>query len=105
YFLITHLHQDHASGIPYIISQKAMQSHKPPVFFLPPGTADGIAKIMKIWSELEGHVYEFHLNELPVGQRVSLKGDLYVESFLTRHRVRSQGYVIYQKNKRLNPEY
>lgn len=105
HFLITHLHQDHASGIPYLISQKAMQSHKPATFFLPPGTADGIHQIMKIWSGLEDHSYEFNLKELQEGEQVNLMGNLFVKSFPTLHRIRSQGYLILQKNKRLNPKY
>lgn len=105
YFFISHLHQDHASGIPYIISQKAMQGHKPPCFFVPPGTSEPLAQIMNIWSKEEGHAYDFELKELPVGQREPVYGNLYVESFKTKHRVKSQGYVIYQKGKKLNPKY
>lgn len=105
YFLISHMHQDHAAGIPYLISQKAMQSHRPAKFFLPPGTAEDMDQIMSAWSRLEGHVYDFSFQELRPGTRTLLYGNLYAESFLTKHRVVSQGYTLLVKNKRLDQRY
>ena len=105
HFLISHLHQDHASGIPYIISQKAMQSHKPPTFYLPQGTADKVHQIMKIWAELEDHNYDFILKEPKLGERIPINPHLFAETFSTRHRVRSQGYTIFQSKKRLSRKF
>jgi len=105
HFLISHLHQDHASGIPYLISQKAMMSHKPPHFFFPPGAAEPIEKILKIWEQAEDHSYSYHLEELSFGKRIPLQGSLFVESFPTQHRVRSQGYTLSVRNKHLKKEF
>lgn len=105
HFLISHLHQDHAAGIPYLISQKAMQSHRPACFYLPPGTAENLYRIMTAWSELEGHEYDFKFEELRPGVKTWLYGNLYAESFLTKHRVTSQGYTLFIKSKRLASKY
>ncbi len=105
HFLISHMHQDHASGIPYLISQKAMQSHKPPVFYFPSGMAGYMEKIMNLWSEMEGHTYDYLFKEIMPGQRKLLTGSLFLEPFETLHRVKSQGYTIYQRSKRLNKKF
>lgn len=105
HFLISHCHQDHASGIPYLISQKAMASHPPATFYLPENTADKLDQILKIWSQLEDHSYQYSLKELTPEKMELLTGNLSVASFRTQHRVSSQGYTLFSKNKRLNPKY
>lgn len=104
-FFISHLHQDHASGIPYLISQKAMMAHKSPHFYLPQGAGEPLEAIMKIWSKVEGHSYKYSFTEVRPGIRHHLSGNFYFESFETKHRVQSQGYLLYIKNKRLNPKF
>lgn len=100
-YLITHLHQDHASGIPYIISQKAMNSHPAPNFFLPKGTSESLNQIMKLWEKLEDHKYKYNFIETEAGKYYELGKDLYFESFSTKHRVNCQGYTVLQRHKQL----
>lgn len=104
-FLLSHLHQDHAAGIPYIISQKAMQSHTKPVFYLPAGTADKVQRIIKIWEELEDHTYNYELIEPLANVKYELGKNLYAQSFKTKHRIGSQGYTVFQKRKHLAQQY
>lgn len=105
HFFISHFHQDHASGIPYVISQKAMAGHKAPQFYMPAGTAEPMHEIMKIWSRLEDHSYEFDFHEVIPEKRFAIQGGLYAEAFRTLHRVSSQGYTIHQKQKKLKAEF
>lgn len=103
-FLVSHMHQDHASGIPYLISQKAMHSHKPPTFFVPPTTAEKLHSIVQTWQDLEDHKYEYNLKELAPGEMQHLDKELYVQSFITKHRVISQGYTVFLRRKQLKRE-
>lgn len=105
HFLISHFHQDHASGIPYVISQKAMAGHKPPRFYMPQGTAEPMREIMRIWSRLEDHSYDFEFHELKPEAPVQIQPSLYVEAFRTLHRVTSQGYTVQQKQKKLKAAF
>ncbi len=103
-FLITHGHMDHAAGIPYLISQKAMSSHKSPLFVMPKSMVDPLEEIMHQWSKIEGFKYAYEFRGLTPGEEVALKNDLHIRAFPTVHRVPSQGYSLYRASRKLRSD-
>lgn len=103
-FLITHGHMDHASGIPYVISQKAMHSHKVPKFIMPVEMLDPMKEIMHQWSKIEGFNHHFEFVGVSAGQDFSLKPNLVIRPFKTVHRVPSLGYTVFRKNRKLRSD-
>ena len=104
-FLISHGHQDHAGGIPYVISQKALAGHAPARFFLPPPLVKPMGEILAIWQSIEGHQYEFELIPAEPGQDYELQNNLVATPFPTVHRVPSQGYILSRSVKKLREQY
>lgn len=103
--LLTHAHMDHASGLPYLISQKSMQRRVPPLVIMPKEAIDPLNRIMSIWHEIDQFEYSFTFKAVSHGEKIPLKGDFFARSFPTYHRVPSQGYTIFRSKKRLRPEF
>lgn len=102
---ITHAHLDHASGIPWLISQKNMNSQDNTLFLVPEHLYEPIQQILKIWQGVDEHQYKYRMRILRPGESVDLDKGLALRAFATPHRVPSQGYLLLQKKKRLKKEF
>jgi len=102
--LLTHGHLDHAAGVPYVIAQRNMQSQYQNDVYTPPGLAEPLERIIKLWQEIDQHEYRYALHPAAPGALVEIDKQFCFKPFRTVHRVESQGYLIYQKKKRLRAE-
>jgi ribonuclease Z len=100
-FFVSHGHLDHAAGIPYIISQKAMNHQEAPHFYMPPSLVEPMDEIMKIWQRIEKHEYKYHFHGVTADEEIPVKGNYFVKAFPTTHRVDSFGYTLFQRHKKL----
>lgn len=104
-FLITHAHMDHASGIPYVVSQKALIKTQQPTFYMPESMVDSMGKILKEWQKIDGHEYDFDFRGVKAGEEYALDKIHSFKPFQTFHRVPSVGYTIFENRKKLKKEF
>lgn len=104
-YFITHGHLDHASGIPYIISQKAMHNAPAPDFYMPNSLVAPMTLIMDTWEKIEKHQYKYKFHGIDETSVISINPFYEIRPFKTIHRVESFGYSLVNKNKRLKPEF
>ncbi|HEY8271324.1 MAG TPA: MBL fold metallo-hydrolase [Pseudobdellovibrionaceae bacterium] len=104
-FFLSHGHLDHAAGVPYIISQKAMNHQPPPQFYMPQSLVEPLDHIMKIWQQIEGHEYKYDFIPVKADLEIPVKGNYFVKVFPTKHRIDSFGYTLFEFHKKLSPKY
>ncbi len=104
-YLITHAHLDHSAGIPYIISQKALLGMKHATFYMPGAMVEPLTRIMKEWGYVDGHTYHFVFREAVPGEEIEVSTNIFAVPFPTVHRVPSVGYTLYERKKKLKPEF
>lgn len=105
HILVTHAHLDHASGIPYLLAQKSMAGQKESNLYVPSNLAGPLEKILRIWQGLDEHEYSYQINVAVPGVVYDLDRYYSIKPFRTVHRVQSQGYLLYQKRKRLRHSF
>jgi len=104
-FFITHGHMDHASGIPYLISQRALAHVTAPIFYMPESMVLPMKNIISNWEEIEGYKYQYYFHPIQVGEEVMLRADLLVRPFTAYHRIPALGYTLFRRKKRLKAEF
>ncbi|WP_374033369.1 MBL fold metallo-hydrolase [Bdellovibrio bacteriovorus] len=104
-FFISHGHLDHAAGIPYIISQKAMNSLPPGKFYMPGTLVEPLDKIMKLWEQIENHQYKYEFIPVKADDEIPLNPQAFIKVFPTTHRIESYGYTLFEVHKKLKKEY
>ncbi len=105
FIALTHAHMDHASGLPYLISQKSMQRRPTPVVYMPESALDPFHRMMKIWHEIDQFEYDLDFRAAKIGESYDLDQGYCLRPFPTFHRVSSLGYSLFKKRKRLKPEW
>jgi ribonuclease Z len=103
--LLTHGHLDHSAGIPYYISQRSLRKLKPPNIYVPQELYEDLQSILKIYQKIEGFDYLYNLVPVKINEFIQINSTMYFKALKTFHRIVSQGYTIYEKNKKLKEEY
>jgi ribonuclease Z len=99
--LLSHGHQDHAAGIPYLVSQRGMMGKGPLQVHCPVEIVEALTRILDAWSEIEGFELQYRLHGVRDGDRFAIGNDTEVEAIRTSHRVPSLAYVVYRTTRRL----
>lgn len=103
--LLTHGHMDHAAGIAYYLSHRNFLKMTPGVVLTPPNLIDSINQIINAWGRLDGSRIPAKLVPMRPGDEYTIKPNLFVRAFPTRHTRESVGFSVIERRKRLRPEY
>jgi len=104
-WFISHTHLDHIAALPVYVSRRRLMKMPPPVIYMPENAIGGALQVLKAFSRLDRGKMPCTLEPVVPGQEIELSREHVVKVLPTIHTVTSVGYIIYQRRRKLKPEY
>ncbi len=104
-FFISHSHLDHLAAIPVYVARRRMMKMDPPTIYMPEEAVENVRKVLHLWQRLDRGRMMCELVGLKPGDEVELSREQIVTAFATKHTVPSLGYVVWDRRRKLKPEY
>jgi ribonuclease Z len=104
-WFVSHTHLDHITALPAYVSRRRMMKMEPPVIYLPEHAVELCDRILTLFSRLDRGRMPCRLLPLKPGDEVELSRELVVTVSATQHRVPSLGFVVWERRRKLRPEF
>jgi ribonuclease Z len=104
-WFVSHAHLDHIAALPVYVARRRMMRMEPPVIYLPADTIQYVEKILKLFTRLDRGRMPCELKPASPGDEIELSREHVVTVHATKHTVPSQGYVVWERRKKLKPEF
>jgi ribonuclease Z len=102
--LLTHGHIDHAAGLPYYISMRALYRHPEPKVYVPASALPHVQKMLEAWVALQADTDRCRLTGVEAGDVIPLPHDKAARVFRSPHRIDCVGYTLMSRVRKLKPE-
>jgi len=104
-WFVTHTHLDHVAALPVLVARRRMMKMEPPTIYLPAEAVEGVELLLRAMQRLDRGRLPAKLVGLQAGAEVELSRELVVKAFATKHTLPSLGYLVWERRKKLKPEY
>ncbi len=104
-WFVSHSHLDHIAALPVLIARRRMMKMEPPTVYMPAEAVEGVNLLLRAVQRLDRGGMPARLVGLSPGEEVQLSRELVVKAFATRHTIPSLGYLVWERRKKLKPEY
>lgn len=102
---VTHAHLDHLAAIPVFVARRRMMKMEPPTIYLPEESVENVHRLLQIWQRLDRGRMLCELVGVKPGMEIEHSREHVVTVFETKHTVPSVGYVVWDRRRKLKPEY
>lgn len=102
---ISHGHLDHIAALPVYVARRRMMKMDPPRIYLPSAIVGGVESMLRSFSRLDRGRLPCDLVPVEPGDEIELSRELLMSVHRTTHTVPSVGYVMWERRKKLKPEY
>jgi ribonuclease Z len=104
-WFVSHAHLDHIASLPVYVARRRMMKMEPPTIYLPELAIEPIEKILKLFTRLDRGRMPCQLLPIKPGDEIELSREHVVTVSATRHTVPSLGFVVWQRRRKLKPEF
>ncbi len=105
HYFVSHAHLDHLAALPVLVARRRMMKMEPPTIYVPAEVRENVERLMRAWQRLDRGRQVCELIGVEPGQEIELSREHVVTVFPTKHTVPSVGYVVFDRRKKLKPEY
>ena len=104
-WFISHGHLDHIAALPVYVARRRMMKMDPPTIYLPEHTIGSVEMILRGFNRLDRGRLPCNLVPTNPGDEIELSRENVVTVHATKHTVPSLGYIVWERRKKLKPEY
>ncbi len=104
-WFVSHAHLDHLAALPVYVARRRMMKMEPPTIYLPTDALEGVGMLLRAWQRLDRGRMPVKLVGIEPGQEIELSRELVVQTFATKHTIPSLGFLVWERRKKLKPEY
>jgi ribonuclease Z len=104
-WFVTHGHLDHIVALPVYVARRRMMKMTPPVIYMPAETIEPMEKILRLFTRLDRGRMPCEMKPVAPGDEIELSRELVVSAVATRHTVPSLGYIVWDRRRKLKPEF
>ncbi len=104
-WFVSHAHLDHIAALPVYVARRRMMKMEPPVIYLPAATVELVERVLRLFSRLDRGRLPCELRPLNPGDEIELSREHVVTVSATVHTVPSLGFVLWERRRKLKPEY
>jgi ribonuclease Z len=104
-WFVSHTHLDHIAALPVYVARRRMMKMEPPTIYLPAEAVEAVEALLRAVNRLDRGRMPANLVGLKPNDEVELSRELVVKAFATKHTIPSLGYLVWERRKKLKPEY
>jgi ribonuclease Z len=104
-WFVSHTHLDHLAALPVYVARRRMMKMDPPIIYLPEHAVESVSQMLRLFSRLDRSRMPCELIAVKPGDEIELSREHLVTAVPTRHTIPSLGYIVWQRRRKLKPEY
>ena len=104
-WFVSHTHMDHLIALPVYVARRRMMKMEPPVIYLPEAAVEPTQKVLRLLSRMDRGRLPCTLLPARPGDQIELSREQVVTVSATTHTVPSLGFVVWQRRRKLKPEF
>lgn len=104
-WLLSHCHLDHVAALPLYVARRRLMKMSQPRVFVPESTVGNVRSMLDSFERLDRGRLPCELIGVEHKQEYELSRELVFQALRTVHRVESYGFVIFERRRKLKPEY
>lgn len=104
-WFVSHGHLDHIAALPVLVTRRRMMKMEPPTIYMPHDLVEPCEALLRVIQRMDRGRAPARLVGVGPGDVVEISRELAVSCFPTDHRIDSLGFVVWEKRKKLRPEF